>query len=92
MVQNILPLFFFAEIADRELNDEELDKIASKDDIRRELSSLLEAAKQEEDMKRTVSHNVTSGKEATRTKVKTHFQMHTVPYFFINTKLIPVPV
>ena len=85
---NILPLFFVvAEIADRELNDEELDKIASKDDIRRELSSLLEAAKQEEDMKRTVSHNVTSGKEATRTKVKTHFQMHTVPYYFFISVL-----
>jgi hypothetical protein len=63
--------FFSSEIVDRELNDEELDKVSSKDDIRRELSSLLalEAAiTQEEDMKRT-SLTAASAKEAKRNKV-----------------------
>jgi hypothetical protein len=62
-----------SEIVDRELNDEELDKVSSKDDIRRELSSLLalEAASQAEEMKRT-SLTTASAKEATKNKVPEH--------------------
>lgn len=57
------------EIAGRELNDEELDKVGSKDDIRRELSSLLAVSRaegqEEEEMKRTTAART----EAVKSKV-----------------------
>jgi hypothetical protein len=59
--------FAFTEIVDRELNDEELDKVGSKEAIRRELASrLADAVTEEEEMKRT--SNASSAQEGTRTK------------------------
>ncbi len=62
-----------AELVDRELNDEELDKVSGKEDIRRKLALLLKAAtaEDEEDMKRT-SSTAASAQETTRTKVGGH--------------------
>ncbi len=59
--------FFIAEIVDRELNDEELDKVGSKEAIRRELASrIADAVTEEAEMKRT--SNTSSAQEGARTK------------------------
>ncbi len=59
--------FCIAEIVERELNDEELDKVGSKEAIRRELASrIADAVTEEAEMKRT--SNTSSAQEGTRTK------------------------
>ncbi len=61
--------FCIAEIVDRELNDEELDKVGSKEAIRRELASrIADAVTEEAEMKRT--SNTSSAQDGTRTKAE----------------------
>ncbi len=68
-------LFAFAEIVDRELNDEELDKVGSKEAIRRELASrIADAVTEEAEMKRT--SNTSSAQEGTRTKAEEDDILH----------------
>jgi hypothetical protein len=78
--------FAFAEIVDRELNDEELDKVGSKEAIRRELASrIADAVTEEEEMKRT--SNTSSGQEGTRTKAEDHILHFFLPLdSFINLR------